>query len=585
MYRSGEKPEIGDRVCINYGIEETVTHVSDDGRGVGFKSMSYTSACHCDLISRKQDVLNLAAAPAERKPTESWDTEPLMFDASGPFWFALHRHPDRVPMLEVFNGSERVCFADLTTPNIRGIVDGLAKYVSDPAPLNLAAATLIAGKTRATTSNGGTWTYCKTQDPNPLRHLWVDQHGFEWWTDDFGRALPSQVYILALLPDAEQDKRQDEAGFQKPLTREEKKRIGLYGKFRIERTDGQSEPGRKHDGCDYFVLDMTHDPFALAAIEAYATACEDKFPHLAFDLREKYLNAPSPAREDGVETIQQEPRQSGGSMLSEPSEVRPMRSQEEWQQLHDSIVRRFQNMAHAIDAALSNTVPLASGGGYRLPTMQAEMLGRVWKDSLSDTNQPCVSGGLPDVPNEIVKATLFSAKFGGLPEAKAVEPRQAGGDERECDRLRTLIFGMYHAAGTIESGDELEAVRRLRADRDRLQSELQQNREKWQTYEREYILPSFDWAREKLGLDLQKLVTDNPGKNCNQLLFEWMFAKLSGGGLREAASDFVQSATEHGGHLLHDDGMRSYRVHKSKFDALKRELASLAPQAAEGGQA
>ena len=44
---------------------------------------------------------------------------------------------------------------------------------------------------------------------------------------------------------------------------------GLYAKFVIERTDGRSAPGEKHDGCEYFVLDLTHDPHAIPAIKAY----------------------------------------------------------------------------------------------------------------------------------------------------------------------------------------------------------------------------------------------------------------------------------------------------------------------------
>lgn len=61
---------------------------------------------------------------------------------------------------------------------------------------------------------------------------------------------------------------------------------GLYGKFHVQRTDGQSAPGEKHDSCDYFVLDITHDPFALPALKAYADACRAEFPALATDLDE-----------------------------------------------------------------------------------------------------------------------------------------------------------------------------------------------------------------------------------------------------------------------------------------------------------
>ena len=63
------------------------------------------------------------------------------------------------------------------------------------------------------------------------------------------------------------------------------KNRGLYDKYRVERGDGSSEKGRKHHGCGYFVLDLRHDKFAWAALDAYAKACEAEFPLLAADLR------------------------------------------------------------------------------------------------------------------------------------------------------------------------------------------------------------------------------------------------------------------------------------------------------------
>ncbi len=62
---------------------------------------------------------------------------------------------------------------------------------------------------------------------------------------------------------------------------------GLYAKFIVNRTDHRDLPGYKHYNCDYFVLDLTHDPFAGAALSAYAGACEAEYPQLAADLREK----------------------------------------------------------------------------------------------------------------------------------------------------------------------------------------------------------------------------------------------------------------------------------------------------------
>lgn len=62
---------------------------------------------------------------------------------------------------------------------------------------------------------------------------------------------------------------------------------GLYGKFIVRRTDGRDQPGEKHDGCEYFVLDLTHDKHAYLALLAYATSSSEEYPLLAEDLRTK----------------------------------------------------------------------------------------------------------------------------------------------------------------------------------------------------------------------------------------------------------------------------------------------------------
>lgn len=62
---------------------------------------------------------------------------------------------------------------------------------------------------------------------------------------------------------------------------------GLYEKYKVTRVDKTDKPGGKHAGCEYFVLDITHDPFAKAALAAYANACHRTHPMLALDLRDK----------------------------------------------------------------------------------------------------------------------------------------------------------------------------------------------------------------------------------------------------------------------------------------------------------
>lgn len=67
---------------------------------------------------------------------------------------------------------------------------------------------------------------------------------------------------------------------------EDKRTTGLYGKFIVRRRDKTDGPGGKHEGCFYFVLDLTHDPYALPAVRAYADACAAAYPKLAEDLRQ-----------------------------------------------------------------------------------------------------------------------------------------------------------------------------------------------------------------------------------------------------------------------------------------------------------
>ena len=62
---------------------------------------------------------------------------------------------------------------------------------------------------------------------------------------------------------------------------------GLYDKFTVIRNDFSDGPGGKHYNCEYLVLDLTHDQFAIPAARAYAEACRAEYPLLAEDLDKK----------------------------------------------------------------------------------------------------------------------------------------------------------------------------------------------------------------------------------------------------------------------------------------------------------
>lgn len=87
-------------------------------------------------------------------------------------------------------------------------------------------------------------------------------------------ALAAQPVIASNLPERDASRPQTEQG--------------LFRKFDVRRTDGSDAPGGKHDGCEYFVLDMTHDPHAKVAAAAYAASVEATHPALAAGLREQY---------------------------------------------------------------------------------------------------------------------------------------------------------------------------------------------------------------------------------------------------------------------------------------------------------
>lgn len=81
---------------------------------------------------------------------------------------------------------------------------------------------------------------------------------------------------------------------------------GLFRKFVVTRIDGSDHPGGKHCGCEYFVLDVTHDLHAKAALRAYAESCKTTHQQLSVDLFKRYGAAPvgdAPMTQDRAEEL------------------------------------------------------------------------------------------------------------------------------------------------------------------------------------------------------------------------------------------------------------------------------------------
>lgn len=79
---------------------------------------------------------------------------------------------------------------------------------------------------------------------------------------------------------------------------------GIFRKFEVRRMDGSDQPGGKHYGCRYYVLDLDHDQHAPAAMRAYAAACASTHPELAADIEREFgaERAVSPA--ESVQSIE-----------------------------------------------------------------------------------------------------------------------------------------------------------------------------------------------------------------------------------------------------------------------------------------
>jgi len=75
---------------------------------------------------------------------------------------------------------------------------------------------------------------------------------------------------------------------------------GLFRKFIVQRVDRSDQFGGKHYGCEYYVLDLTHDEHAPAALHAYALSCKDTHPQLSVDLLTQFPHPPADAQQQDV---------------------------------------------------------------------------------------------------------------------------------------------------------------------------------------------------------------------------------------------------------------------------------------------
>jgi len=112
------------------------------------------------------------------------------------------------------------------------------------------------------------------------------------WLDQTRKDVPYAVVVWAKPDERAQQAAAPGALAERDLSKPAEQQ-GMFRKFDVRRTDGSDAPGGKHHGCRYYVLDLTHDQHAPAAMRAYADACAVTHPLLAADIAAEFGAAPS----------------------------------------------------------------------------------------------------------------------------------------------------------------------------------------------------------------------------------------------------------------------------------------------------
>ncbi len=60
-------------------------------------------------------------------------------------------------------------------------------------------------------------------------------------------------------------------------------------KYQVTRTWNHTDPTKQEEECEYFVLDVTHDPNSKAALVAYVDSCCKTHPQLAESIITRWL--------------------------------------------------------------------------------------------------------------------------------------------------------------------------------------------------------------------------------------------------------------------------------------------------------
>lgn len=344
--------------------------------------------------------------------------------------------------------------------HVRSVVDALSKLRAPVADERSALAELLEYVDRNTCTHedthrgGAIWTIC-------------DGCGMKWADDEGGFAphqdAPAVAAARAALASA------PVTGLPERDATKAAEDQGLFRKFDVRRTDGSDQPGGKHHGCRYFVLDVDHDPHASAALGAYAAACERTHPALASDLREKWGAPLAGEATDGRQALLEAIHRYGNARAMAEHNIA---YRDEVRNTADALLALFdaapqasaeddrEALAHKVNLLTAESLGHRSAAGH-LSALVDELSGHLIeaRQAMADFQQAFVPAfdtpeTLTMVPNEALAP--FCAALDRLCELDLPQADKDGGQQREGVVTDDMRYAVRFAPSSAHWSERLK---------------------------------------------------------------------------------------------------------------------------------
>lgn len=219
----------------------------------------------------------------------------------------------------------------------------------------------------------------------------------------------------------------------------DKHQLGLYSKFTVTRTDGADQPGGKHHGDEYFVLNLTTDLHAITALSAYAKSCKSEYPVLSDELHK--IIAAKRHTENEFVTVP-EITLPNGTIVPSFRVSRYLASRGE-----NDIPISVSHAVPWVNINFDKAKETCKRAGYNLIT-ETQVLAIAWNISQQDANWSSGKVGEGNLYQGLHKGIVSEAQAGDYQSQDTKEQRWfiLSNGERICDVAGNAFTWAYQAA-------------------------------------------------------------------------------------------------------------------------------------------